>query len=177
MDTICPPAINIYEDNIIFEDKRDSIKLNWIAIIHPQLDSMLMKITNGLKKDSNLCFYITFMRYGGKFYIEIFEDYPNNYLFDIKNKKDFLSQRLARKIYGYVKCNDIDIYLLLFPAPYEPDKETLDNLMEAKDMIVIYRNDEKYHFVQENPMWLYEYFDGNINLIKSVNDKGFFTSP
>lgn len=177
-DTIYPPVINIHETDIAFKDNQESISLSQCVIVHSQLDSALIKITNGLKKESNLCFYITFMKYDDKFYIEIFEDYPNYYLFDIRNKSNCLFQRLNRKIYGYIKYSDIDIYLLLFPTPNEPDKETLDKIIyKTEDKITIYRKPEEYHFVQENPMWLYEYFDGYINLLKSVNDKGFFTNP
>lgn len=176
-DTIRPPIINLHEDDFVFNNK-ESINLNRTIIVHPQLDSVLKEITDGLKENSNLCFYITFMKNEDKLYFEIFEDYPNDYLFNIRNGGGALSQRLNCKIYGYVKYNNIDIYLLLVPGSYEPTKDILQNLIcKTKDRIVIYRKPKEYHFVQENPMWLYEYSKGDINLINSVNDKGFFTNP
>lgn len=178
VDTVRPPIINLHDDDFVFNNNRESISLNRTIIVHSQLDLVLKKITDGLKEDSNLCFYITFMKNEDKLYFEIFEDYPNDYLFDIRNDGGTLSQRLNRKIYGYVKYNNIDIYLLLFPTSCEPTKDILENLIcKTKDRIVIYRKPKEYHFVQENPMWLYEYFEGDIKLIKSVNDKGFFTNP
>lgn len=178
IDTVSVPIINTHPYDTIFKDNYESINLDQTVIVSSQLDSILNRITTGLKKESNLCFYITFMKYDDKLYIEIFEDYPNNYLFDIKNNRDSLSQRLNRLIYGYVKFNDIDVYLLLFPASFEPNKETLDSLIcKTEDKIAIYRKPKEFHFLQENPMWLYEYSGRDINLIKSVNDKGFFTNP
>ncbi len=177
-DTIQPPIINLLENNTELKDNRNLIDLDKVVIIHPQLDSILIKMTKGLGRESNLCFYITIMKYEDRLYLEIFEDYPNNYLFEINNKGDSLFQRLNRNIYGYAKYNNIDIYLLLYSNSYRPNEETLGNLIcKTKEQITISQKPKDFYFTQENPMWLYEYFDGNINLIESVNDKGFFSNP
>lgn len=157
---------------------QDTIVLEQALLVNDQLDSILNNITKFLRKDSELYFYITFMKRDDDLYFEILEDYPNNYLFEIKGKGDSLHQRKSPKIYGCLKYKDWDFYILVYSTPCNPEDKYLDNFIyKTGNKLIIKKKLEDYPFVQENPMWLYQYLEGNIQLIKSINDKFFFTNP
>lgn len=167
-------SFSIPKGNVLMEKTQESMCLDQIVIKHIQLNSILMGLTKNLNKELNLCFYITLMKCDSILHMEIFEDYPNDYLFETKHKRGSLYKKMNREIYGYVKCDGIDVYFLLYPNPCKPNIEVLNNLIrKTKEKIIINRKTKKYYFTQENPMWLYQYFDNYFNLVESVNDKGF----
>ncbi|PXV59421.1 hypothetical protein CLV62_13642 [Dysgonomonas alginatilytica] len=177
------PSFNVYEsipDSILRVEfkHQDTIVLEQVVLVNNQLDSILKNTTKFSRKDFELYFYITFMKRDDDLYFEILEDYPNHYLFEIKKKAYSLHQRESPKIYGYLKYKDWDFYILVYPTLCNPEDKYLDNFIyKTGNKLIIKKKDQDYPFVQENPMWLYQYLEGNIQLIKSINDKGFFTNP
>lgn len=187
-DTLTPEAVqdsvqmgldNIIQSFNINENKSDSVLkrelkqkvvLEQVILINNQLDSILNNTTKSLAKASELCFYITFMKCDNNFYFEIFEDYPNDYLFRV--------MKGSNKIYGHLKYKDWDFYILMYPEPCKPqDKDINSFVRKTGNRVIIEKKEQDFPFIQENPMWLYQYLDGNLVLVKSINDKGFYTNP
>jgi hypothetical protein len=157
---------------------QDKIELIRFEVIDKQLDSILLNTTKYIKKRTGICFYMTFVKRDSLIYFEIFEDYQNHYLFDIKKKKRHPLPNIDYMIYGFISYNDVPCYIVLYSGCFMPSTDDLNNFFyNSVDKRIITEEDGVLHFFYENPMWLYVFQNGNIKLIKSANDKGFFTNP
>lgn len=163
------PDDNISQKDIELLRENNYIKLDSVVIQQKQMDSLMMNITTNLYKASNECFYITFMKYKDTCYFEILEDVSNEYLFKIKENHP--RSIYNRKIYGYSRYNNINFYLLLYSVPYNLEENELSSFFyKTNKKKIIYRNIYDSLFIFENPMWLYQYTEKEIKLIKSIND-------
>ena len=181
------PLTDIKENKIIIcdtllnkkEDFKESIELDSLALINVQLDSILYKTTEYLKEGTKMGFSITLMRQGDDLYLEIIKGVSNSNLFSykaIKSPKGYLWGN--NKIYGYFKYKDWDFYVVENKPPNNPTGDDFNiffDKVSVKKIIFEEKNELPYMF--ENPMWVYQYLSDRLVLLKSVNDKGFFTKP
>jgi hypothetical protein len=158
--------------------EKDTISLYYLCPINNQIDTILSKTAKNIRRGSGMCFYMTFMKRDSVMHFEIFEDYLNHYLFDIKRHKNPLTQNKNYTIYGFTKYNDVIFYVLLYSGILQPEKEDLNRLFyNTTEKKIITEEHSDLRFFYENPMWLYRINKQDIKLIKSANDKGFFSNP
>jgi len=158
---------------------KDSLVLDSLILINYELDSILYKTTRYLKETGTIGFSITLMRHLDTLYLEIIGGISNSYLFNYKvtkSPKGYLWG--GNKIYGYFKYKDWDFFVIEYTSPNNPtvdDFNVFFDKTEEKKVIFEEKNELPYLF--ENPIWVYQYLTDRLVLLKSVNDKGFFTNP
>jgi len=178
---------NIKEDQVILcntllnkgENIKDSIELDSLVLINKQLDSIIYKTTEYLKEETKMGFSITLMRQKDNLYLEIIEGVSNNNLFNykaIKSQKGYLWG--GNKIYGYFKYKDWDFFVIENKPPNNPTVDDLNIFFDkTKEKKIVFEEKNESLYMFENPMWLYQHLTDRLVLLKSVNDKGFFTNP
>jgi len=154
-----------------------SIKLDNFILINMDLDSILCKITDYLK--TKAMFFITLMRQGDDLYLEIIKCFSNSDLFDYyKEIKSAEGYFWDRKIYGYFKYKDCNFVVFEYAPPNNPTVDDF-NLFFSKtsEKKIIFEEKNDLLYLYENPMWLYQYLSDRLVLLRSTNDKGFYTNP
>lgn len=157
----------------------DSVVLDKLIVIDNRIDSILFNTTKYLKKTSTISFYMVFFEYENKLYFEITGYTPKNEFLEFKRNKGSIGYlRDGVDIYGCLEYNKYDFYILISPLPYALKKDNLKSFFrDAEEKKIIKEKEESDLFIQENPMWVYEITDKGIVLLKSINDKGYFSNP
>lgn len=169
-------------NSIVFKPSKygnDSIILDKVIIVNDQLDSILLNTTQYLKEGAMISFYMVFFEHDNKIYFEITGYTPKNEFLEFKKKR--ISNGYLREgvdVYGYLEYNKHDLYILISPSPHNVKEENIKSFFKkTEEKKVIKEKNEDEIFIYKNPLWLYEYTDKRIILLKSINDKGYFTNP
>jgi len=154
-------------DSIIVDDtcrSFDEIKVNSLYIVSAKIDSLLSSmIKEKSKKSIWNFFYVTMAKVDSSLYIEIVADISNERIF-LNNKKE--------NIYGYFKINNNVMFVLKYDSINQIKDSDIGKMFVKTGHAVIIKKRKgpnMYYTKYENPMWLYQFKDRDVFLLKSTN--------
>jgi hypothetical protein len=161
-------SLNMCRGDSIIEDNAcrsfDEIKVNSLQVVSVKLDSILSSIIKEKSKKSiwNF-FYITLAKVDSSLYIEIVADISNERIF--MNKKNEL-------IYGEFKLNNNVMFVLKYDSINQIKDSDIGKMFLRTGHVAIIKKRKgpnMYYTKYENPMWLYQFKDRDVFLLKSTN--------
>jgi hypothetical protein len=158
----------------------DSIVLDEVFVIDNQMDSLLNIFVKYLNKRPKMSFYITFMNIENKLYFEVVGGFEDNNFLEYKRKGSSPYLRKGTEIYGFLEHKGVKFYILKYLQPNNSKNDDIGLLFKkssGKYVIKEKKEGDYFIFTFENPMWLYEYVNGKIILLKSINDEYYFFTP
>ena len=135
-----------------------------LIIIDTKLDSIFAFITKSISEKTIWThFYIVVAKIDKNIFVEILADFSNEQLF--KNRGKYYGY----DIYGFLDCNKRKVYI----ATQNMNNEEMKHYFR-KDGKSIYINKTNADALLvsskfENPMWLYEFKEKSLVLVKSAN--------
>ena len=157
------------EDIIDNDNSSEIIKMDSLIIIDTKMDSVFAFVTNPISEKSIWeHFYITVAKVDTKIYVEILADYSNEEVF--KNKGKFRRY----EIFGSLDYNKRKIYVASLNMNNEEMKHYFRK--DGKSIYISKTNADALLVSSkfENPMWLYEFKEKNLVLVKSANVEYYY---
>ncbi len=147
----------------------EKIRMDSLTIIDAKMDSIFTFITKSISEKTIWThFYIVVAKIDKSIFVEILADFSNEQLF--KNRGKYYEYN----IYGFLEYNRRKIYVAT---------QNINN----EEMKHYFRKDGKFIYIKktnadallvsskfENPMWLYEFREKSLVLIKSANVEYFY---
>lgn len=161
-------STNMCRVDSIIEDNKcryfDEIKVNSLHIVSVKLDSMLSSIIKEKSKKSIWNhFYITLAKVDSILYIEIVADTSNERIFMDKKKE---------RIYGEFKLNNNVMFVLKYDSINQIKDIDIEKMfVKTRHSVIIKKRKipNMYYTKYENPMWLFQFKDRDVFLLKSTN--------
>lgn len=157
------------EDIIDNDNSSEITKMDSLIVIDTKMDSVFDFVTNPISEKSIWeHFYITVAKVDKKIYVEILADYSNEELF--KNKGKFREY----EIFGSLDYNKRKIYVASSNVNNEEMKHYFRK--DGKSIYISKTNADALLMSSkfENPMWLYEFKEKNLVLVKSANVEYYY---
>lgn len=155
---------SIIEDIADKDTSLEKIKMDSLSIVDTKIDSVLTLINSSISSKSIWeHFYITIAKINENIFVEIIGNYTNEQLF--KNKGKYYGYN----IYGFLNYYGRKIYI----STYNIDNKEIElYFKKTGKQIFISKVNKDILIVSakfENPMWLYEFKDKSLIMVKSAN--------
>jgi hypothetical protein len=157
------------EDIIDNDNSSEKTKMDSLTVIDTKMDSIFAFITKSISEKTIWThFYIVVAKIDKKIFVEILADFSNEQLF--KNRGKYYENN----IYGFFDYNRRKMYV----ATQNMNNEEMKHYFrkDGKSIYISKTNADALLVSSkfENPMWLYEFKEKSLVLVKSANVEYFY---